>query len=197
MTDLQNKVFTVNNPVEVDYACEEIRKLLANNISWLSHPYHIAQRFYKKTEKGSFFYPETYIPDTTPEAKNYTYHRLTPDNDYKGMCFFMINGSRSNSKDYKDNILRYSASVIFSVNLELISKARLKEYLFTPELMKEVRKLLIDNGMNFNFAFELVSETRDLKEVYREFILDDLEQYNRAPLQCFRFDFEITLNDLC
>jgi len=195
MTELQDRIFTISNPVEIDYACEEIRQLLKNKLLWLTNPYHIAQRFYKKTENQSFFYPETYIPNV--EDKNYTYHVLTPDNDYKGMCFFLAGNVKGSQQDYVDNILRYPVSIIFSANLELIDKPRLKQYLFTSELIKEVRKILIDNRMNFNFAFEIVSETRDLKEVYKEFVLDKIESYNRAPLQCFRFNFEITLNDLC
>jgi len=135
MTDLQNKIFIADNPVEIDKAAEELRLLFKNDLTWLSHPFHIAQRFYKKTENGGYFYPETYIPDAND--KNYTYHRLTPDNDYNGMCFFFVTGIKSTSKEYSENILKYGLSVIFSVNLELIDKERLKQYLFTPELMKQ------------------------------------------------------------
>ena len=51
--------------------------------------------------------------------------------------------------------------------------------------------------MNFDFDYKILSETRDLREVYKEFVLDDIEQYNRAPLQCFRIDLSIRVQEDC
>ena len=194
ITELQNKIFTIENPIEIDSACEQIRQLLSG-LTWLSHPYHIAQRFFRKEKGQNFIYPETYIPDV--DDKNYSYHRLTTDNDYHGMCFFMVGQNKNDFAANQENFLTYNVSIIFSVNLELIDPVKLKKYLFTQELMKSARQLLTNNAMNYDFGITLISETRDLKEVYKEFVLDDLEQYNRAPLQCFRIETQIKIQEEC
>lgn len=194
ITKLQDKLFEVLNPIEVDYAVEEIRKYLAENLLWISHPYHIAQRFYKKTEKGSFYYPQTYVKGSTD--KNYEYHTLTPDNDYKGMFFFMV-GNGKVKEENLTSFITYPVSLIFSCNLALIDNEKLKDYLFTQELISSARKRLKDLKQIVDFDFKILTETRDLKEVYKEFVLDNIEQYNRAPLQCFRIDLELTIEEDC
>ena len=95
------------------------------------------------------------------------------------------------------NFLKYKVGIIFSVNLKLIDKTKLEKGLFTQELIRESRRKLTEASILFDFDYKIESETRDLREVYREFQLDDLEQYNRAPLQCFRFDLEITVQEQC
>lgn len=198
MTNLQNKTYDIVNPVEIDKACEDIRLLLKNELTWISHPFHIAQRFLKRDANSgkTFFYPETYVKKST--NKGYDYHRLTPDNDYKGMFFFMVGPETQNDyTDVEKNFLTYNVGIIFSCNLELIDKARLNDYLFTQDLIKSVRRTLTDNAPRFTFRYNIRSITRDLRECYREFSLDDIEQYNRAPLQCFRIDLLLTLREEC
>ena len=193
ITNLQNKVFEIENPIEIDFAVNEIRKLLAT-LQWVSHPYHIAQRFYKKTEKGGFYYPETFIKKA---GGKYEYHPLTPDNDYKGMFFFVVGKGVNDYRANELNFLTYPVSIVFSANLKLIEDARLEKYLFTQELIRSARRLLTDGMMNFDFDYKILSETRDLREVYKEFVLNDIEQYNRAPLQCFRIDLSVRVQEDC
>lgn len=196
LTNLQNKEFTVVAPIEIDQACNEIRILLKDNLPWVSHAYHIAQRFFKKEENRNFIYPETYIKNPTDSV--YKYHRLTPDNSYSGMFFFMVGSEKIDFAPAENNYLTYPVSIIFSANLELIDKARLKnDGLFTQDLIKMVRRALTEGAINFDFDYKLLSITRDLREVYKEFSLNDLEQYNRAPLQCFRVDLSIMLQEEC
>ena len=191
MTDLQNKQSLVINPHGIDKAVEDIRNVL-KQLTWVSHPFHIAQRFIRKIENKLFTYPEIYIVD--PDNKIESYHRLTPDNDYTGMFFFFVGNGRSN----EDGYMEYNVSIIFSVNLELIDENRLKnEHLFTQDLIDSVRKKIKSNRFNFDSQMDYLRETRDLKEVYREFVLDNLEEYNRAPLQCFRVELLIKIDEEC
>lgn len=194
LTNLQDKIFTSDAPVEIDKACEDIRVLLSG-LSWVSHPFHIAQRFYRKVGDKVFYYPETYVPNTSQFSndKNKSYHPLTPDNDYSGMFFFMVGAGRMDDDDF----ITYQTSIIFSVNLALIDGDKLKRGLFTQELIRDARKQLIDNIDNFDYEVKFQTETRDLRDVYREFVLDEIEQYNRAPLQCFRFDLTIKIEQEC
>lgn len=196
MTELENKMFEVVAPVEIDKACNDIRLMLAD-IPWVTHPYNIAQRFFRKEENRNFIYPETYIKNI--DDSTYKYHRLTPDNKYTGMFFFMVGPERPvNFTPGQQNVLSYPVSIIFSANLELIDKARLKnDGMFTQELIRDARRVLTEGMYNFDFTYKLVATTRDLREVYREFSLSDIEQYNRLPLQCWRMDLEVTLSEEC
>ena len=197
ITKSQNKPIVIGTPVEIDSAVNEIR-LLLSNLSWISHPYFIAQRFVEDEKGKKYIYPETYCKDAAADPKRkYPYHRLTPDNDYIGMFFAYIGTGNSKTQDIKENFITYNVAFIFSVNLELIDKERLDLGLFTRSLMQEARVLLSKSRYNFGFKYSLIKETDDLKEVYREFTIDDLERYNRAPLQCFRFDLEITIEEDC
>lgn len=193
MTNLQSKPIIIGSPIEVERATNQIRILLTQ-LPWLSHPYHIAQRFFRKENDRAFYYPETYCPT---EVGKYGYHRLTPDNDYKGMCFFLVGKESNDFNGHQRNFLTYEVGIIFSVNLKLIDDVKLNNGLFTQELIRDVRRILTDNMPNFDFQYKLKSVTRDLRDVYREFVLDEIEQYNRAPMQCFRFDLSLTLQEDC
>lgn len=193
MVNLQDKPIIVGTPVEIERATNEIR-LMLSELPWVSHPYHVAQRFYRRKEQRAYFYPETYIGQKNGK---YGYHRLTPDNDYQGMFFFMIGNEKNDFSANQNNFLTYPISIIFSCNLELINKTKLETGLFTQELIRDVRRKLTDNMIMFDFHYKDLSVTRDLREVYREFVLDDIEQYNRAPLQCFRFNFNLTIQEEC
>jgi len=198
LTKNRDKVFVPFNPIELDACVESLRTLLAE-LSWVSHPFHLAQRFYEKTDTVEgpkvFYYPETYIPETTDT--NYSYHKLTPDDGYTGMIFFVAGVEKNNYTANQYNYLTIPVAIIFSVNLELINKEKLKKSLFTQELISEARHKLTHGGLGFSFQYKLKSVTRDLKEVYKEFILDDLKQYNRAPLQCFRFELDVIVQESC
>lgn len=194
LTELQNKVFEVTNPVEIDDACNNIRLLLADKLAWVSHPYNIAQRFIQRQEGSrGFILPKTYIKNT--DDSTYKYHTLTPDNAYMGMFFFYV-GSGIITDD--EDVITWPVSIIFSVNLSLIDNNRLKnDGMFTQELIRDVRKTLKTGVYNFDFDYKVVKESRDLREVYREFSLNELEQYNTLPLQCFRLDLLLTLEEDC
>lgn len=198
LTKSRDKEFIADNPIEIDAAVEKLRLLLAE-LPWISHPFHIAQRFYKKVDEpeGSkvYYFPEIYIPDEN--ETNYSYHELKPDNGYTGMFFFMAGIEKNNYSPNEFNYLTTPVSIIFSVNLELIDKEKLIKKLFTQELISEARRLLTNGGLGWDFQYKLKTVTRDLKECYKEFILDDLKQYNRAPLQCFRFELDVTVKEQC
>lgn len=190
MVNLQDKPVIVDSPIEVEKALNDIRLKLAE-ISWVSHPYFIASRFYRKEGSKAFYYPETYAGNGTD------YHRLTPDNDYSGMFFFYVGNEKVDYSYSEYNYLTYDIAIIFSVNLKLIDESRLNIHLFTQELIRDVRRKLTDSMVGLGLQYNIKSVTRDLREVYNEFVLDDIEQYNRAPMQCFRFDLSLTIKEDC
>jgi hypothetical protein len=193
VSKLQDKPVIVGSPIEIEFAVNEIRKVLSG-LNWLDRPYFIAQRFFRRVGEKSFYYPETYAPES-PGLRNYK--RLTPDNDFKGMCFFMVGNGINDFESNQQNFLTYRVSIIFSVNLELIDKPKLDQGLFTQELIRDVRRLLTETMANHEFDYKIKTETRDLKDCFREFVLDDIESYNRAPMQCFRIELDVRVQESC
>lgn len=190
ITNLQDKPVIVGSPIEIEFAVNEIRKILAD-LPWVSHPYFIAQRFYRLKEGKAFYYPETYI------GKGKNYHRLTPDNDYSGMFFFMVGDGDNDFNASEENFITYPVSIIFSANLEKINPTRLNQGLFTQELIRDARWLLTNTMINHDFYYTITAETRDIRRCYREFTLKDIDSYNRAPLQCFRIDLNVIIQEGC
>lgn len=195
MSDLQNKPVIVGSPIEIEDAVNQVRLKLAD-LPWVDHPYFIAQRFFRKdaTINRLFIYPETYAIE---EPGRINYKRLTPDNDFKGMFFFMVGDGSNDFEPSQFNFLTFPVSIIFSVNLALINQAKLDQGLFTQELIRDARRVLTNEMISFDFDYNIISETRDLQKCFREFRLDELEQYNRAPMQCFRFDLSVRVREQC
>lgn len=197
MVNLQNKPVVIGTPIEIDKAINDIR-LMLSNLDWISHPYHIAHRFYRKKNQKAFYYPETFVGMDNGKPQ---YHRLTPDNDYAGMFFFMVGTESTDFERNQQNYLTYPVSIIFSVNLKLIDEIRgenkLTNGLFTQELIRDVRRVLTTQMVGLDFQYSDLTITRDLKTVYREFVLDEIEQYNRAPIQCFRVNLKVTMEEDC
>lgn len=194
---LQNKPIVIGTPVEIDDAVNKLR-ILISGLPWISHPYFIAHRFVSDEHGKKYVYPETYCKDANSDPSNkYPYHRLTADNDYRGMVFFYVSQGRPNTQDLKENYITYNVAAIFSVNLKLIDEVKLNSGIFTRELMSEARRLISLHRFSYEFNYSILSETDDLQEVYKDFRINDLERYNRAPMQCFRFDLQIRIQEDC
>jgi hypothetical protein len=179
--------------VEVGSAIAKIRTALTT-IPWLDRAYFIAERFQKTINGRQFWFPETYAP-SAPGRRDYA--RMTPDNDFKARSFFMVGRGIMQHDDDGENRITYPVSIIVSANLDLIDKAKLDGGLFTDELIRDVRSLLTNKRKSFLFEYSVESETRDLRDVFREFSMDNIEDYNRAPMQSFRFDLSVTVQQDC
>lgn len=190
--NLQNAPITLGSPIEIEAAIEVIRSYLAT-MDWMDQPYFIAQRFTRQKGSMKYIYPETYARNTETPSEKYPYFRLTPDGDFQGRVFFYPYRTRYNDDEY----IISNVAVIFSANLSLIDQAKLELGLFTQELIKESRQLIRESEYLGDFTVQMLTETRDLREVFREFVLEDLEQYNRAPMQSWRIDIELTVLEDC
>lgn len=196
LTKLQDKPIVVGSPIEIENAVNIIRMSLAG-LDWVSHPYFIAQRFFRSKEGKSFYYPETYAKDPNSTKETEPYHRLTPDNDYSGMFFFMVGDGAVDYSASEENYITYPVGIIFSANLELIDAEKLKTGLFTQKLMRDARRLITTQQIAMGLDYSIISETRDIRQVYREFTLKEIDSYNRAPMQCFRIDMTIRIQEDC
>jgi len=189
MSNLQNKQSVLyENPIEIDKAIEYMRMSLSG-MEWMTNAYHIANKFIRKEGQMKFYYPETYVGYSNGK---YKYHRLTPDNDYKGMVFFIIT-----DENIDDNLMTFEVSAIFSANLKLIDDTILKTGNFKQKLIRDARQKLENLKYEIDFDIKINKVHRKLQDVYREFSLDELENYNRLPLQVFRFDMTVTIPEDC
>lgn len=194
MTKQLDKPIIIGTPVEIESAVNDIREDLSV-LPFIDKPFFIAQKFLKKQNGRSLFFPETYAPTRPGE---FEYHRLTPDDSIKGMFFFLVGtGSPGSFDPQGENFMTYPVSIIFSVNLKKIDPVKLDNGLFTQELVRDARRILSGSKYDHGFSYELINETRDLQECFKEFVLDDIEAYNRAPMQCFRFNLSVTIQEDC
>lgn len=193
ITNLQDKAITIGTPIEIDHAVNEIRKVIAT-IPWIERAYFIADRLTKTLNGRRFYFPATYAPG---DDKRIEYFQMTPDNDFTGRSFFLVGRETIDHSDNSQNRMTYPVALIVHANLELIDKTKLESGLFTRELMRDVRSKLVQTRMNHLFEYTVDTATRDVREVFREFTMDDIENFNIAPMQTFRFDMSVTVQEDC
>lgn len=191
ITQLQDRPIITGTPTGIEAAVDTIRQNL-DTLSFIDKAYFIAHRF--KDTDTPYIYPETYVGGSDKK-----YHRLTPDAKYMGMLFFMVGDEMAEIKSFQNHYpyLNYDVGIIFSINLDKVNSTLLQTDLFTQSLIEQARRKIIENQIAYNFQISELKITRDLRRIYREFRLDDLQQYNRAPLQCFRIDLKIKIQEKC
>ena len=115
--------------IEIDKAIYELQMVLDTNLNWLTHAYGRSYRFIEKTEK------RLYIPEIYKGGVRNEYVKVTPDNDKKGTCFFVVGKEDNYSYEaHQINNLKYEVSIIFWVNLKAINEALLENEIFTQGL---------------------------------------------------------------
>jgi hypothetical protein len=193
MINLQNpQIPTPIQAIEIDKAIYELQLLLDTNIDWLTHNYGRSYRFIEKVEK------RLYIPEIYVGGENYDYLRVSPDNDKKGTCFFVV--GKEENYDYEThqkNNLRYKVGIVFWVNLEKINKTLLKNEKYTQNLIRDVRNVLTMRGGGLSFSYKIETVEREFREIYREFNLDETNDYLRSPYDGFRFNLELIIPSDC
>ena len=193
MINLQNP--TIPNPleaIEVDKAVYELQLLLDTKLDWLTYSFGRAYRFLDKNGKKMYF-PEVY-----KGGSNFSYTRVTPDNDKKGTCFFVVGKEEVfDYEPHQKNFLKYNLGILFWVNLKKINEGLLQNEIFTQNLIRDVRRVLTTQGGAKGYSFKLKSVEREFKEIYKEFTLNEEEDYLRAPYSGFRFNIELLVREDC
>lgn len=178
--------------IEIDKAIYELQLRLDTNLSWLSHNYGRAYRHIDKNKKMLYF-PEIYVG-----GKQKSYFRVTPDNDKSGMCFFVV--GKEDDYDFTKfhkNYLSWNVGIVFSVNLDLINPTLLQNEIFTENLIRDVRDVLTMKLGGMSFGLEIKEVVREFSEIYREWSLSEDEEYLRAPMQGFRFNCTLNMQEEC
>lgn len=193
MINLQNpQIPQPQQAIEIDKAIYELQLLLDTNLNWLTHAYGRAYRYVEKTEK------RLYLPEIYTGGVQKDYSIVTPDNDKKGTCFFVVGKEDNYSYHaHQVNNLKYEVGIVFWVNLELINSALLETEIFTQNLIRDVRHVLTQKGGGLSFSYKLEDVEREFKRVYREFNMDESNDYHRSPYDGFRFNLELIVQEDC
>lgn len=193
MINLQNpQIPAPIQAIEIDKAIYELQILLDTKLNWLTHSYGRAYRFVEKVEK------RLYIPEIYVGGDKFSYTKVSPDNDKKGTCFFIV--GKEENYDYSQhqkNNLRYDVGIVFWVNLKLINEALLKNEVFTQNLIRDVRDVLTMQAGGLSFSFKLKTVEREFSQIYKEFNLKEEEDYLRSPYDGFRFNLELIVQEDC
>lgn len=193
MINLQDPIIPAPiQAIEIDKAIYDLQLLLDTKLNWLTHAYGRSYRFVEKVEK------RLYIPEIYVGGENYDYTRVSPDNDKKGTCFFVV--GKEENYDYLQhqvNNLRFDVGIVFWVNLKAINDPLLKNEIFTQNLIRDVRNVLTMQAGGLSFSFKIKDVEREFRQVYREFTLKEEEDYLRSPYDGFRFNLELIVQEDC
>ena len=86
---------------------------------------------------------------------------------------------------------------MISQELFYILKDLLKNEKFTQNLIRDVRHVLTMQAGGLSFSFKLETVEREFREIYREFNLNEAEDYLRSPYDGFRFNLEMIVQEDC
>lgn len=180
--------------IEIDWAVKDMQALLKSKLNWLTHPYGRAYRIDKQGEEKRFVLPEVYVGNTDGK---YSLTPVTPDNDKKGISFFVVGRERPLTKDLvASNYLAWEVGLVFWVNLDLINKELAKNEDFTQLLIKDVRRVIMRDLLGSGYKVEITTVDREYNEIFREFTLQE-RRYVVMPYSAFRFNLIVTLKEGC
>jgi hypothetical protein len=192
---LQNPDINVpQHPVEIDAAIVDINQELSDRLSWLSHPYG---RIYKNLDiqnGQSLFFPEHYLGKQNNSNR---YTNITPDNDKTGQCFFFVR--RETVTQYQTGqfgFLNYDVSIVFSVNMELVSSASDTD-IFQSILIAQVRDVLTRQLLGKTYKLTILSIDYLFEDVFRDFNIQKQTQVEKSPLTHFKVNCQIVLPEDC
>lgn len=188
MTHLQD--LPINAPtelVEIDLHVHDLMQTLDLNLDWVTHAYGRAYRNVKLKDNKVVYMPEVYRGKYNNQP---SYASVNPDND-KSAMFFIVVGPEilpEFERGEKTHLARHDVGIVFWCNLEKINTNLLNTEIFTQQLIKDVRTVFDKKMFKKGYQIKPSRVTREFSQVYREFSLKEIENYNMVPYQCFRFD---------
>lgn len=196
MTNSQDLTVKVPvSPIEIDQHIYDLQTKLSFKLNWLTHDYGRAYRNIQLKDGSRMYYPEIYrgVFKNTP-----SYLPANPDNDKKGICFFVVGPEViPDFKPNTQNFIEHSVGIVFWVNLKLIDPVLLDTELFTQHLIRDVRNVLTNNMIGTKYRITIKEVVREFNEVYKEYVLEESENYLKAPYQAFRFNVQLSYLEGC
>lgn len=195
MVTLQNPEIPEKlEPIEIDAAILDIQLKLETNLTWLSHGYGRAYRHLERKDGKYLYFPEIYIGK---KGTKYSYHRVDPDNDKTGMCFFVVGKEENDFYQHELNYLSYTIGIVFWVNLKKINSDLLNTEVFTQHLIRDVREIITRRMRNSWYGLEITEVVQNFDQIYKEFSLEETKNYLMAPYSGFRFNCNLILREDC
>lgn len=184
---------TINNPVFVDQAIQEIQTQISNEVSWLSRVFGRA-------------YPKAFFRSGAEEVKPFVYQgekEYLPvqfNDNLQAQSFFVVGNQTVFSDEFDNNLLNnYQAPVglIVWANLQSINSTKGDNYYFAEELKRDVRRALTNSAFIYSqIEIEEIIENRD--EVMSEFTFEEADlQYFTYPYVAFRINFNMIIFEEC
>lgn len=192
---LQNPDINVpQNPIEIDAAIVDINNELNTRLSWISNAYG---RIYKNldVQNGqSLFFPEHYLGN---QNNSFRYLNVTPDNDKTGQCFFFVRRETiTQFQTGQFGFLNYDVSIIFSVNMKLVSDL-VNTDIYQTNLIAEVRNVLTRQLLGKTYKLTIQSIDYVFEDVFSDFNIQNQEQVEKSPLTHFKVNCQIVLPEDC
>jgi hypothetical protein len=192
---LQNPDINVpQNPIEIDAAIFDINNELNTRLSWISNAYG---RIYKNldVQNGqSLFFPEHYLGN---QNNSFRYLNITPDNDKTGQCFFFVRRETiTQFQTGQFGFLNYDVSIIFSVNMKLVSDL-VNTDIYQTNLIAEVRNVLTRQLLGKTYKLTIQSIDYVFEDVFSDFNIQNQEQVEKSPLTHFKVNCQIVLPEDC
>lgn len=179
--------------VEIDKAIDVMKNIFKDNLTWLSNPYGRSYK-YNPEDLGGRTMPYVYIGNTDGR---YSLTSVSPDNDKKGVCFFIVGPEKPvNYDQYHEGFMRWELGIVFWVNMELINKELSKTEDFTQNLIREVRRVIRSEFLGLGFSFEIKEIIRDFIQVFREFDIKE-KKTGIMPYSCFRINADVVIKEDC
>lgn len=182
-------------PIEIDAFLVDMLYKFKTNLGWLSHGYSRAYRHFQNDNGKNNFYPEVYAGTVKGVP---TYVQPTPDNDKKGICYFVVGKEKPNPFNaFNFNYISQEIGIVFWVNLSLINEGSLDTELITQQLIAEVRDVLTRKIIGTSYRPKIIEVCREFTEVFKEYNLAETKNYLKAPYQAFRFNCIIDYQEDC
>lgn len=179
------------NPVFIDKAIAEIQALLSA-ISWLSYSFG---RSYTKIEMSG-----GKIEKVPMVYKGQSEYLPVQFNDNLQAQSFFVVGSQEVEGEYDDNITNFykvPTSIIFWANLKKIDFVKGETYYFAEQLKKDIRDVLRNSTLIYS-DFGSPSIDENIDTIFSDYTFSqETYQYFSYPYVAFRFNLELTIDEIC
>lgn len=182
------QILVVPNPQGLDAAIALVQNSMAS-LTWLQKIFGRAKIQPRKDVNGK----KNYEPMVYQGGKDY--YPVLPNDALQSYSFFRVVGSRNfqDVGNYQFTTWEQSTiEIIFWVNLKAIDST--KDYLFTDELIEDVKSLL-SKEPKLNII-SVVDE--DIREIYKGYtVKDEHRDLIMYPYQAFKFTCTLSYESTC
>lgn len=206
MIERNAKIVKKENPVLLDKVIQDIQEVLADKLQWLNYAFGRAYKLVNYMNDGSkFIYPAAYIG-------NSEYLSLLPNDNLGNFCWFdLYDPQEISNKTRAFPQISFNGGLVFWFNLNSIFPD--SNAMYTEELKDEILKVLMSPGIIKGQGQLIVNEIHErFDNIYKGYILERIydiysykgqgmqeidKQFFMHPYYGFRFEFNLTMRELC